>query len=209
MSGHGLPHHADSPEQKRIGIFVAILAVVMAVIAAASGQQANQMIFKEVKSSNEFAWYQAKRQRSYANDLELKRIEVELAGTPTDAQRALLETQKAKLTSKNAEYESENKEILATAETDRAEAAMATHKHHWFEYSEICLHIAVVLCSLVLLTELKLFLRMGVAVTIAGVALASFAQFGVHEHGEGHDEHGAAPAHAAAPAAPAAHGSAH
>ena len=195
MSDHGLPHHAENAEQKRIGIFISILAVVMAVIAAATSLHANQMILKEVKASNGFAWYQAKRQRSNANELELKRIEFEQAGNLTDAQRKLLEGQKTKLAAKNAEYETENKEILAAAEADRAAASVSAHKHHWFEFAEISLHIAVVLCSLVLLTEQKLFLHLGMLATLAGVLLASYAQWGNHAHAEHHE---AAPAAAGA-----------
>jgi hypothetical protein len=188
MSEHGLPHHAENPQQKRVGIFIAVLAVVMAIISAATNQQANEMIVKEVKASNGFAWYQAKRQRSYANELELKRIEFDLAGAPTEAQRKLLDAQKAKLTAKNAEYEAENKGILDTAKADQTAAATAGHKHHWFEFAEIGLHIAVVLCSLVLLTELKIFLRLGIVVTVAGIALAGYAQLGNHAHHETHEE---------------------
>lgn len=201
MSDHGLPHHAENPAQKRVGIFIAVLAVIMAVIAAATNQQGNQMILREVKASNGFAWYQSKRQRTYANDLELKRIEFESAGTLTDGQRKLLEGQKAKLTAKNSEYEGENKEILAAAEIDRAAAETAEHKHHWFEFSEISLHIAVVLCSLVLLTEQKLFLHLGIVTTLVGILLAGYAQWGNHE---GHGPHAAAAA-VATPAASAGH----
>jgi Ca2+/Na+ antiporter len=198
MSGHGVHHHTDHPEQKRVGIFIAVLAVIMAVVAAATTQQANQMLFKAVKASNGFAWYQSKRQRSYANQLELQRIDFELAGTPTDAQKKLLEAEKTKLAAKNAEYEGENKEILATAQSDDVEATTASHRHHWFEFAEIGLHIAVVLCSLVLLTDQKLFLRLGVGATILGVVLAGYAQFGNHEHAE--HAGGEKPAAAGAPA---------
>lgn len=196
MSG-SLPHHAENPEQKRIGIFISVLAVIMAIVSALAHQQANQMIVKEVKASNGFAWYQAKRQRSYANELELKHIEFELAGTPTDAQRKIIEAQKAKLAAKNAEYEDENKDILAIAEADRSAGETAAHKHHWFEFSEICLHIAVVLCSLVLLTEIKIFFRLGVIVTVVGIGLAGYAHFGNHTHPAEHAQPTTGTQHAA------------
>lgn len=186
MSEHGVPHHADNPEHKRIGIFIAVLAVIMAIIAAATNQQANQVIVKEVKASNGFAWYQSKRQRSYMNDLELKRIDFLLAGTVTPAQAEMLNKTKTSLEKKNAEYKTENEEIERLAKADQALAAVAAHKHHWFELGEICLHIAVVLCSLVLLTEQKVFFHVGALVTILGVLLAAYAQFGNHEHHAAH-----------------------
>lgn len=200
MSGHGVPHHTDNPEHKRIGIFIAVLAVIMAIIAAATNQQANQVIVKEVKASNGFAWYQSKRQRSYMNDLEIKRIDFLLAGSLTPAQTEMLAKTKASLEKKNAEYKTENEDIERLAKADQAAAAVASHKHHWFELGEIGLHIAVVLCSLVLLTEQKLFFHIGVIATLLGIALAAYAQLGNHEH---HDAHvlEAKPAAATAPAA--------
>ena len=197
MSGHGVPHHAANEDHKRIGVFIAIVAVIMAIVGALAKQQANEMIVKEVKASNEFAWYQAKRQRSYMNELELKRIDVELAGSPIEAQRKLLEAQKAKLAAKNAEYETENKDILTGAEADRAAAATAAHKHHWFEHAEICLHVAVVLSSLVLLTDRKVFLHLGILATVVGVLIAGKAclsSHGHHEAGKGETSPPAAPA---------------
>ena len=184
----GLPHHAENPQQKQIGIFISVLAVIMAVVSAVTNQQANQTLAKKVESSNGFAFYQAKRQRSFVNEIELKRIEFELAGTPSEAQRNLVEAQKAEIAKENKKYKEENEGILAKAKADEAAAEVAKHKHHWFEISEICLHIAVVLCSLVLLTELKIFLRLGLAVTVAGLAIAGYAHFGNHSH----------PSHAAA-----------
>jgi hypothetical protein len=192
MSGHGSHAHSDNPEHKRIGIFIGVIAVIMAVVGALAKQQANEMIVKEVKASNGFAWYQAKRQRAYLNELEVKRIDFELVGQINDAQRKVLETNRAKFLAKNVEYEAENKEILHSAEVDRDAAQTAAHKHHWFEFAEIALHIAIVLCSLVLLTNQRVFFHTGIAATLVGIGLAIFA-YGVGPH--------AAPAPSPAPAA--------
>lgn len=178
MAGHGIPHHAHSEDHKRIGIFISVLAVLMAVVSALAKAEANKMIVKEVQASNGYAWYQSKRQRSYMNELEIQRINFELAGIAlTDAQRQTLEQTRAKLAAKNAEYESENKDIQAKADADKQLAESASHRHHWFEYSEILLHIAVVLSSLTLLTEQKLFFKLGFAATTGGLVLAILAWF--------------------------------
>jgi hypothetical protein len=175
MSGHGAHSHSDNPEHKRIGVFIAVLAVFMAVVGAFAKQEANAMILQEVKASNGFAWYQSKRQRSYSNELEIKRIEFELAGQVTEAQRTMLNGNRAKFQAKNAEYETENKQILDSAQADRDSAIIAAHRHHLFEYAEIALHIAIVLCSLVLLTDQKIFFRAGILATIVGLGFAIFA----------------------------------
>ena len=177
MSHGGVPHHAENQEHKRIGIFISIIAVAMAVIASLAKNEANKMIVKEVQSSNGFAWYQAKRQRTYMNDLELNRIDFQLAGAVTEAQRKVLEQTKAKLVAKNAEYNKENEQIKLDADKDKRSAEVASHQHHRFEYAEVAMHIAIVLCSLTLLTDTKLFFHLGLAATIGGLALAAIAFF--------------------------------
>src|SRR5947208_15113831 len=169
MSEIEVPHHAHTEEHKRIGIFVAVLAVIMALISALAKNEANQIIVKEVQASNGFAWYHAKRQRSALNELEIRRAEFELAGSPTDAQRKGVEATRAKLNTKNAEYEKQDEKILEAAKADKEAAQVAQHKHHRLEYAEICVQIAVVLCSLTLLTDLKLFFHLGIVATVAGL----------------------------------------
>ncbi len=183
MSSVEVPHHVENDEHKRVGVFIAVVAVVLAIISSFARNAANEMIVNEIKASNGFAWYQAKRQRSYLNELEIRRADVELAGNPNAAQRTALEETKTRLKAKNAEYERENEEIRTKAETDKAGAELAEHKHHWLEYGEICMHISVVLCSLTLLTDLKLFYRLGIAATLAGIMIASVAFF-VRPHAE-------------------------
>src|SRR5439155_2933031 len=137
MSDVEVPHHVANDEHKRVGIFISVLAVLMALVSSLARNQANEIIVKEVQASNGFAWYQAKRQRSHLNELELQRAEFELAGNPTEAQRKILAANKARVEAKNAEYKKENEEILSKAEADKTEARLAEHKHHWLEYGEI------------------------------------------------------------------------
>src|SRR6266568_4442670 len=134
MSDIGVPHEAHKEEHKRVGVFIAIIAVVMALISALAKNQANQTIVKEVEASNGFAWYQAKRQRSALNELEIRRAEFELAGSPNDAQRKTVEATRAKLNAKNAEYEKQDEKILEDAKADKEAAQVAQHKHHRLEY---------------------------------------------------------------------------
>jgi len=177
MSEVEVPHHVQNQEHKRVAVFIAALAVITAVISSLGKNQANHLIVKQVESSNGFAWYQAKRQRSYINEVELQRIDFELAGNLTETQKTMLEQMKARLKAQNGKYEKEGEEIQAEAKADNAEAQLAKHKHHWLEYGEVCMHIAVVLCSLTLLTDLKLFYRLGIGITITGILLASVAFF--------------------------------
>ncbi len=170
-----IPRAEGKAGEKHVGILIAIIAVLMAIVGAMGHNAANEMIVDEVKSSNGFAWYQAKRQREYVNDLELKRIEVELAGNPTEAQRTALARIAADLKSKNIEYHAETEKIQSDARHHGLRARIADARNEWFDYSEILLQVAVVLCSLTLLTESRLFLRIGIVVALIGVGLGCVA----------------------------------
>jgi opacity protein-like surface antigen len=164
-----VPHSAENKEEKQVGIIIAIMAVVLAIISAAGKDAVNNLIVSEVEASNGYAWYQAKRQRSYLNELEIQRIQIELLGTPTDAQRSAMETRMAKLEAKNAEYEEENKKILVESDRHKADSLVASAKNEGFDRSEILLQVAVVLCSLTLLTGMRAFLKVGVVVALVGI----------------------------------------
>lgn len=172
-----IPQEAGSKEDKKVGIKIAIIAVIMAIVSSYGKNAANDMIINEVKASNGYAWYQAKRIRSALNEQVIGQIDLDLLGNPTDAQREAMGKLKKKLQDKNAEYKKENEDILKEADTTKAEAALAGKKNDAFDRAEIALQVAVVLCSLTLLTGSQIFSRAGVALAFVGVALAIMAFF--------------------------------
>lgn len=161
-----IPTESGSKEDKKVGIKIAIIAVVMAIVSSYGKNAANDMIINEVKASNGYAWYQVKRIRGALNDQAIGQIDLDLLGNPTDAQREAMLKQKKKLQEKNAEYKNENNNILKEADTTKAEAALAGKKNDAFDRAEIALQVAVVLCSLTLLTGSAVFSRAGVVLAV-------------------------------------------
>jgi hypothetical protein len=172
-----IPQESGSKEDKRVGIKIAIIAVIMAIVSSYGKNAANDMIINEVKASNGYAWYQAKRIRSAMNDQVISQIDIDMLGQPSDSQREAMGKLKKKLQEKNAEYKTENDEILKEADTTRANAALAGKKNDAFDRAEIALQVAVVLCSLTLLTGSALFSRAGLGLAALGVVLAGMAFF--------------------------------
>jgi len=170
-----IPHGEGKPGEKRVGILIAIIAVLLAVVGALGHDAANEMIVDEVKASNAFSWYQAKRQREYLNDIELRRIDIELAGNPTPAQGDALRHLASDLRKKNDEYRKEGEHIQAEARQLGLDARIASARNDGFDHAEILLQVAIVLCSLTLLTESRVFLRIGLAVAVAGIVAGGLA----------------------------------
>lgn len=177
MSEIEIPQEAGSREDKRVGIKIAIIAVIMAIASAYGKNAANDMIINEVKASNGYAWYQAKRIRSALNDQAISQIDIDQLGQPSDAQREAMGKLKQKLQAKNAEYKKENDDILKEADTTKADAALAGKKNDAFDRAEIAFQVAVVLCSLTLLTGSAVFSQAGVGLAALGIVLAGMAFF--------------------------------
>jgi len=172
-----IPAPEGRKDEKQVGIIIAVIAVLMAIVGSLGNNAADDMIVGEVKSSNGYAWYQAKRQREYLNDLELRRIEIDLLDSPSPTRKAALEAFAAQLRAKNLEYRPENEEIRATAERDAAAAKVSGDRNDAFGHAEILLQASVVLCSLTLLTSHRGFLYTGLVIALAGILLAGRAWF--------------------------------
>lgn len=185
MAEIDIPTPEGRKEDKQVGILIAIIAVLMAIVGSLGNNAANDMIVGEVKSSNGFAWYQAKRQREYLNDIELRRIRVELADLPAGSRRAALEAFAADLAAKNSEYKAEGEEIRRKANAQAEDARIAGARNDAFDQSEILLQIAVVFCSLTLLTGLRPFLHLGILVALLGALLGGRAYFGFSSESPG------------------------
>ena len=67
------------------------------------------------------------------------------------------------------------------ADATKAEATLAGQKNDAFDRAEIALQVAVVLCSLTLLTGSAMFARAGVGLAGVGVVLAVLAYFKMPE----------------------------
>ena len=175
MADIEIPAGNGRKDEKQVGILIAVMAVLMAIIGTLGNNAADDMIVGEIKSSNGFAWYQAKRQREYLNDLELRRIAIDLTDSPSAARKAALDAAAAELRARNQEYRTENEEIRRTAELDGIAARVAGERNDAFGHAEILLQVAVVLCSLTLLTGIRGFLITGIIVALGGLLLGGRA----------------------------------
>lgn len=176
MSEIEIPRPEGRQNERQVGIIIAIVAVVLAVFGSLGNNAANDRIVSEVKASNGYSWYQAKRQREALNDLELKRIAVELASAPGPERKAALIRLQEGLQSKVQEYRQENGAILEQAGLARKAAEINARRNDGFDRAEILLQVAVVLCTLTLLVEARIFLRIGIVVALVGIGV------GVHTH---------------------------
>jgi hypothetical protein len=170
-----IPEEVKDRRERQVGLTIAILAILLAVVSALGNEQDNEKIVKQIEASNGFAWYQSKRIRAGMNELMLDQMKILGAGNTTTAQVEAMKKLEGRLVAKNAEYKAENDKILKDAEDNKKAAEAADAKGNRFDRSEIFLQIAVVFCSITLLTKVRTFFYVGLLLAVLGTGIGVWA----------------------------------
>lgn len=153
-----LAEMASEDRSKLIGIYVGILAVLLAICTMAGGNATKDAMRANVDATNLWAFFQAKNIRRVAMELSADEMDVLLL-----TQQNLPETARAQITSKvkslreKAEsYKSEPKsgegldQLFARARAQENERDIALRRDPYFDYAQALLQIAIVLASVAL-----------------------------------------------------------
>src|SRR6266852_1134789 len=136
---------AHGKSGRTIGLTMAIMAAFLAVVTLMGHRLHTEEVVAQTKSADGWAYYQAKNNRyhMYAADAKL----AELMG-PQGAALAASWSQKAEEEKQQAE------EIRQANERLDEETVAAARRATFFDAAEICFEVAIVLCSIALLTGL-------------------------------------------------------
>jgi hypothetical protein len=183
--GHGGGHAEVGDTNKRIAIFISVIALLLAIAETfAKGAQTSHIGFN-IEASNLWAFYQAKtiRQTTLKTAAEQLGLDVSLARDPNT--KALLEKRVAEWRGEVERYQSEpkidprsganqgegRKELqLRAIEAARLRDIYAD-KYHLFEISSALFQIALVVTSVYLLTNAVLLLYASGLLCLGGLGL--------------------------------------
>jgi len=149
-----------------IGVTMAITAAILAVVTMMGHRLHTEEVVMQTKSADGWAYFQAKNNRfhMYANDAKL----AELTGAAGAAPVVADWTKKAEEERKQA-----GDVQKATEQLDRNTEATA-RRATFFDLSEICLEVGIVLCSIALLTSTATFWRASFVPMLIGLAIALY-----------------------------------
>jgi hypothetical protein len=155
--------HAMSALQRSIGVTMAIFAACLAVVTLMGHRLHTEEVVLQTQTADGWAYYQAKNTRSqmYAADAKLAELQGAQGGAlaKTWADKANQERQQAD-------------EIRHSTEELERETHTAARRATMFDAAEVFFEIAIVLCSIALLTRGTIFWRISFLSTAAGVVLA-------------------------------------
>ena len=176
MAEFELPEKAESRKERVIGLIIAAIAVVLAVVSALAHTTHNDEILAHVDAADQYAFYQAKKDRHAQLELSTDNLVLNRDRLTPEGQTHAFQLL-ANYAAEMKKLESDSAEIHARGDDLLKESSHLARKAGVLDLGEIALQIAVVLCSISILTEQKLFVRMGVAIALVGVLVAVWGEF--------------------------------
>ncbi len=137
-----LTEKAEESKQKAVGLTMAVVAVLLAFATMLGHRTHTEEVLIQTKANDQWAFYQAKNIRSHMYE--------------ANAEMAALINGEAKVAedfkNKAENQKRDAEQIQEKAQELEKESDAASHKANQFDTSEIFLEIAIVLCSITLLT---------------------------------------------------------
>ena len=151
--------------QRVVGLTMAVVAALLAVVTLMGHRMHTEEVVLQTKTADGWAFYQAKdsRYHMYAADAKL----AELIGP---GGKSISETWSKKADEERHQAQDIRKENEKLDEETKTAARRAT----FFDAAEICLEVAIVLCSIAILTGTRMFWGVSFVGTAIGVGIALF-----------------------------------
>jgi len=160
-------HAKGNPKLAPVSVTMAILAVLVAVASLLGHRAHTEEVVLQAKSSDQWAYYQAKNIRRHTDELFTDLTSVQAT---TDA--AALAKLRDKYSSEAARYKDEQKEIEDKAHEMEAEVSIERNRADRFDLAEVFLEIGLVVTSITLLSGRRFFWMLGIGLGIIGTVMA-------------------------------------
>lgn len=171
-------HEARSLEDSRLTLPVAvtlsILAVLVAIATLLGHRASTEEIILQTKATDQWALFQAKNIRLH----EMQGF-ADLLGTLSPADKEKTEALREKYLKEIDRYEQEKDEASEQAKELEKERESSSRRADRYEAGEVILEIALIICSLTLLTKKRIFWLSGIALGLIGLG-TTLSGFVVH-----------------------------
>jgi hypothetical protein len=171
---------ADKSEHNRwVGVYIGVLAVLLAICGVGGGNAAKDANRANIEAANTWAFFQAKNIRRNTINLAADELDLSLATQPAmspDARNKIqaritdYRAQAQKLTADPERREGLD-ELFEKAKALEVERDRSLRKDPYFDWSQACLQIAIVLASVHLIIGTLWLLGMSAALGALGLML--------------------------------------
>ena len=147
-----------------VAVTLSILAVLVAVATLLGHRASTEEIILQTKATDQWAVFQAKNIRLH----EMQGF-ADLLGTLSPVDKEKTEALRAKYLKETDRYEQEKDEVSEQAKELEKERESSSRRADRYEAGEVILEIALIICSLTLLTKKRIFWLSGIALGLIGL----------------------------------------
>jgi len=163
LEEHAHHHEDDEPWTLPVAITISILAVLVAMATLMGHRSSIEAVLLQTQASDQWAYYQAKNIRLH----EMQSV-ADLIGVLDRGEKEKAEALREKYKSEIDRYEKDKDQISEKAKELENERAVVSRKEDRFDAGEVVLDIALIICSLTLLTRRKIFWYTSMVIGVVG-----------------------------------------
>ena len=164
MEAHEAGVLGDSRLTLPVAVTLSILAVLVAIATLLGHRASTEEIILQTKATDQWALFQAKNIRLH----EMQGF-ADLLGTLSPADKEKTEALREKYLKEIDRYEQEKDEASEQAKELEKERESSSRRADRYEAGEVILEIALIICSLTLLTKKRIFWLSGIALGLIGL----------------------------------------
>jgi Domain of unknown function (DUF4337) len=161
-------HAKENPALAPVSVTMAVLAVLVAVVTLLGHRAHTEEVVLQAKSSDQWAYYQAKNSRRHVDELF-----VDLTSVQPTIDASALAKLREKYSGEADRYKDEQKEIEDKAHDMEAEVATERDRADRYDLAEVFLDVGLVITSITLLSGRRLFWIFGMFLAAIGAVLAA------------------------------------
>jgi hypothetical protein len=160
-------HASLDPFDRRVAMTMAIVAAILAAVILLSHRAHTNTILQSTKAADQWGYYQAKKGREHIYDAMAELLSSSASVSPEAAKASI-----AKWRNKSERYKAEAEEIKERAESFEHESEASHHRANWFDSGELGVELAIILCSIAVLTKRSTFWLSGMVFGALGTVVA-------------------------------------
>ena len=165
MEAHEAPgSQEDSRLTLPVAVTLSILAVLVAIATLLGHRASTEEIILQTKATDQWALFQAKNIRLH----EMQGF-ADLLATLSPVDKEKTEALREKYLKEIDRYEQEKDEVSEQAKELEKERESSSRRADRYEAGEVILEIALIICSLTLLTKKRIFWLSGIALGLIGL----------------------------------------
>ena len=171
-----LREHAGDQFGRRVALVTAVFAVLLAIAALGGNHAMKEMLLAQQKSSDQWAFYQAKviREHQYRGQkLRLEADLIERGDAMKPAAREKVEALMKKFEEEEKRYNAEKKDIEKDAKKLEHERDVWQAKDPYFLFAEALLQIAIVMASVSILARSRSIFAFSLLLAAGGALLTT------------------------------------